>query len=258
MSGVNGDGTASAGSSDGAVSPADSDGYRSTQRASLAFGPDGTFTGTIFMTQVTGRREIDGRTYWINADGGLIPDVAVKDVDKLQDELVRRIVGFALPLSAEVARFRQHSFDDVDAFVGLLEQEYGAKRGGSKGNLTFISYDGLLKITVAVAESIQFGPELQVAKGIVDECLREWAAESRAEIQTLITRAFDVDSQGRINRNALLSLLRLQITDERWQRAMQAIRDSMRVVGSKRYLRIHQRDAADAPWQAITIDVSAG
>lgn len=205
-----------------------------------------------------GQRDIDGKIYWINADRGLIPDVAVKTVDKLQDELVRRIVGFALPLSAQVARFRQHSFDDVDTFVALLEQEYGAKRGGSKGNLTFISYDGLLKITVAVAEAIQFGPELQVAKGIVDECLREWAADSRAEIQALITRAFDVDSQGRINRSALLSLLRLQIEDERWQRAMQAIRDSMRIVGSKRYLRIHQRDDPEAAWSPITIDVSAG
>lgn len=226
MTRVNGDGTASAGPGDGAVPPA--------------------------------HKVIDGKIYWINADGGLIPAAAVKDIDKLQDELVRRIVSHALPLSAQVARFRQHSFDDVDAFVALLEQEYGSKRGGSKGNLTFISYDGLFRATVAVAETIQFGPELQVAKGIVDECLREWAAESRAEIQTLITRAFDVDSQGQINRSALLSLLRLQIVDERWQRAMQAIRDSMRVVGSKRYLRIHRRDSADGEWQSITIDVSKG
>jgi hypothetical protein len=204
-----------------------------------------------------GQRAIDGKPYWINADGGLIPDASVKTVDKLQDELVRRIVGFALPLSAQVARFREHSFDDVDAFVALLEQEYQSKRGGAKGNLTFTSYDGLLKIVVAVAETILFGPELQVAKGIVDECLREWSADSRTEIQTLITRAFDVDSQGRINRNALLSLLRLEIADDRWQRAMQAIRDSIRIVGSKRYIRMYQRADAQGGWQPITIDVSA-
>ncbi|WP_030540569.1 DUF3164 family protein [Sphingobium sp. DC-2] len=204
-----------------------------------------------------GRREIDGATYWTNADGGLIPDVAVKPIDKLQDELVRKIVGFALPLSAQVARFRQHSFDDVDDFVALLEQEYQAKRGGSKGNLTFTSYDGLMMIKVAVADAILFGPELQVAKGIVDECLREWSAESRAEIRTLITRAFDVDSQGRINRSGLFSLLRLEISDPRWQKAMTAIRDSIRIVGSKRYIRMYQRPNAQAAWQPITIDVSA-
>ena len=205
-----------------------------------------------------GRREIDGALYWTNADGGLIPDGAVKSADKLQDELVRKIIGFALPLSAQVARFRQHCFDDVDEFVELLEQEYQAKRGGSKGNLTFTSYDGLFKIVVAVSEAIAFGPELQVAKGIVDECLREWSADSGVEIRAIINRAFAVDSQGRINRNDLISLLRLDITDERWLRAMQAIRDSFRIVGSKRYIRMYQRANAQAPWTSITIDVSAG
>ncbi len=204
------------------------------------------------------QRVIDGTPYWINSDGGLIPDAAVKSIDKLQDELVRKIVGFALPLSARVARFRQHSFDDVDGFVALLEQEYQSRRGGAKGNLTFTSYDGLLKVVVQVAEHIVFGPELQVAKGIVDDCLREWSADSRTEIRAIINRAFDVDSQGRINRNDLLSLLRLEIADERWQRAMQAIRDSFRVIGSKRYIRLYQRPNAQAAWQSITIDVSAG
>jgi hypothetical protein len=204
-----------------------------------------------------GRRDIDGQIYWTNADGGLIPDGAVKSIDKLQDELVRKIVGFALPLSAQVARFRHHSFDDVDAFVALIEQEYQARRGGAKGNLTFTSYDGLLKVVVQVSETILFGPELQVAKGIVDECLREWSADSRIEIRAIINRAFDVDSQGRINRADLFSLLRLEIADARWQQAMQAIRDSIRVVGSKRYIRLYRRDTAQGAWQPITIDVSA-
>jgi hypothetical protein len=39
---------------------------------------------------------------------------------------------------------------------------------------------------------------------------------------------------------------------------MKAIKDGIRVVGSKRYVRLYRRGAADAPWQAITIDVAAG
>lgn len=214
--------------------------------------------GVVSPQLPAGQREIDGNLYWANADGGLIPDVAVKTTDKLQDELVRRIVGFALPLSAQVARFRQHCFDDVDGFVSLLEQEYQSKRGGAKGNLTFTSYDGLLKVIVAVADTIVFGPELQVAKGIVDECLREWSADSGEELRAIINRAFDVDSQGLINRSGLFQLLRLEITDQRWLNAMQAIRDSFRIVGSKRYIRIYHRPHAHAQWTSITIDVSAG
>ncbi|MCW2390962.1 DUF3164 family protein [Sphingobium sp. B11D3A] len=201
-------------------------------------------------------RVIDGARYMVNAEGGLIPESVVKTADKLQDELVRKIIGFALPLSAQVARFRQHSFDDVDDFVALLEQEYGARRGGSKGNLTFTSYDGLLKIVVQVSEHIVFGPELQVAKGIIDECLVEWSATSGPEIRAIINRAFDVDNQGRVNRNDLLSLLRLEFADERWKKAMQAIRDSFRVVGSKRYIRLYRRETGDGQWQSISIDVA--
>ncbi|EQB15575.1 DUF3164 family protein [Sphingobium lactosutens] len=227
MTVLNGDGTTSAGPGDGVVSP------------------------------MAGQREIDGKLYWTNADGGLIPDDVVKPIDKLQDELVRKIIGHALPLSAQIARFRQHSFDDVDALVALLEQEYQAQRGGAKGNLVFTSYDGCFQIKVAVADNILFGPELQVAKGLVDECLREWSADSRTEIRAIITRAFDVDSQGRLNRSALFSLLRYDIGDGRWQSAMKAIRDSIRVVGSKRYIRMYQRANAQAAWEAITIDVAA-
>ncbi len=201
-------------------------------------------------------RDIDGKLYWLNADGGLIPDAIVKTTDKLQDEVVRKIVGFAVPLSAKVTRFRQHCFDDVDAFVELLEQEYHARRGGSKGNLTLTSYDGTQKIEVAVSEMIEFGPELQTAKGIVDDCLREWSAGSGDEIKAIINRAFAVDSKGQINRYDLMSLLRLEIPDERWQSAMKAVRDSFRVVGSKRYIRMYQREDAQAGWQAISINVA--
>ncbi|EJU13665.1 hypothetical protein LH128_07622 [Sphingomonas sp. LH128] len=209
-------------------------------------------------TLSSGRREIDGNTYFINGDGGLIPEAAVKPVDKLQDEAVRKIIAAALPISQMVAAFREQTFATVDAFVALLEQEYSSRRGGSKGNLTFTSYDGTLKVTVAVSENIVFGPELQVAKGLVDECLREWSAGSRTEIQAIINRAFDVDNQGRINRADLLSLLRLEIADERWLEGMRAIRDSMRVVGSKRYIRMYRRADAKAAWSPVTIDVAVG
>jgi len=205
-----------------------------------------------------GTRSIDGQLYFIKGDGGLIPESAVKAVDKLEDEIVRKVIGAALPISAVVAAFRLQTLADMDDFVSLLEQEYGARRGGSKGNLTFTSFDGTLKICVQVSENISFGPELQVAKTLVDECLREWSAGSGAEIQAIINRAFDVDNQGRINRNDLLGLLRLEIEDTRWQEAMRAIRDSMRVIGSKRYVRMYRRANAQAQWTAVTIDVAVG
>lgn len=203
-----------------------------------------------------GRREIAGKVYMPDAKGNLVPIDLVKPQDQLEDETVRRIIGFADALSAQVARFKAHTFEDLGNFEALLAQEYDATKGGAKGNKTFMSYDGLYKVQVQVADYIDFGPELQIAKGLVDECLNEWAADSRPEIRAIVTRAFNTDKEGQINRSEIFMLLRLDIEDGRWQRAMKALRDAMRVVGSKTYVRCYRRETPDGAWQAITIDLA--
>lgn len=212
------------------------------------------------MTDMTpigdGRTSIAGKPYMGDGKGGLQPVELIKPQHLLEDETVRKIVGHAVELSAQVARFKEHTFDDIGAFEALLAQEYDARKGGAKGNMTLMSVDGLFKVTVQIADHIDFGPELQIAKELVDECLNEWAADSRAEIRTIVTRAFNTDKAGQINRSEVFMLLRLEITDPRWLKAMQAIRDAMRVVGSKTYVRCYRRAAHDAPWRAITIDLA--
>lgn len=203
-----------------------------------------------------GRREIDGRAHIGDGKGGWIPVDLVKAQHLLEDEVVRKIVGFAMTLSEQVSRFAQHTFDDIGAFEALLMQEYGAKVGGKKGNKTLTSQDGLFMVKVQIADHMMFGPELQVAKALVDECLNEWAEGARDEIRTLVTQAFDTDKEGQVNRTQIHMLRRLQITDPRWVRAMDAIGDAMRTVGSKTYVRCYRRERFDAPWQAITIDLA--
>jgi len=200
--------------------------------------------------------EIDGVAHMRDAKGGLRPVALIKPTDLLIDEQVRKIMGFAVALSQQLGRFKGHTFDDLGALDALLEQEYGLKVGGAKGNKTYMTFDGLLKVEIRVSDHIDFGPELQVAKGLIDECLNEWAADSRDEIRTIVTRAFNTDKEGQINRAEIFMLLRLEIKDSRWQGAMRAIRDAIRVVGSKTYMRFQMRDAFDGAWSTITIDLA--
>lgn len=208
------------------------------------------------VTVPSGEEIINGTSYMRNAQGDLRPSELVKPQDKLQDQTVRGIIGFALALSAEVRRFKSHTFEDISAFEAILDEKYDAKVGGKKGNKTLMSYDGLFKVQVQVADLIDFGPELQTAKTLVDECLTEWAETARPEIRDIVTRAFNTDKAGQINRSEIFMLLRLDIEDQRWQRAMQAIKDAIRVVGSKSYVRCYQRPALDAAWEAIQIDLA--
>jgi hypothetical protein len=210
----------------------------------------------ILEDRPAGEVLVNGKPYMPDAKGNLVPLESVKPVDKLEDETVRKIIGYADDLSAQVTRFRMHTFDDLGDFEALLAQEYGATKGGAKGNKTFMTFDGLMKVQVQVADFIDFGPQLQIAKGLIDECLTEWSAESRPEIRAIVSRAFNVDKAGQINRSEIFMLLRLDIEDERWRRACDAIRDAMKVVGSKTYVRCYRRDKQDAPWRAITIDLA--
>lgn len=198
-----------------------------------------------------------GRQYMQDAKGALVPLSAVKPVDKLMDETVRKMVAFARDLSAQIARFKGHCFDDLGSFQALIAQEYGAKVGGQKGNVQLTSFDGCMKVQFQVADNITFGPELQAAKQLVDVCLNEWSATSHDHIRAIVGRAFNVDKEGRINRAELFMLMRVEIADERWKAAMTAIRDSIRVIGSKTYIRFYERPAPDAAWQAVTIDLAA-
>lgn len=203
-----------------------------------------------------GRQFVNGAEYMQDAKGALVPVNLIKPQHLLQDEVVRKIIGHAIALSAQVARFKAHTFDDIGGFEALLEQEYGSTIGGAKGNKTLMTHDGLFKIVVQVADYIDFGPELQIAKGLIDECLNEWAAGARDELRAIVTRAFRTDKPGQINRSEVFMLLRLDIEDARWQRAMQAIRDAMRVVGSKTYVRCYRRETQEGGWQAISIDLA--
>lgn len=204
----------------------------------------------------TGRRTIDGVDHIGDGKGGWTPVSLVKAQHLLEDDMVRKIMGFAVAISVQVARFKEHTFDDIGGFEALLAQEYGATVGGTKGNKTLMTHDGLFRLQVQVADNVVFGPELQIAKSLIDECLNEWASGVRDELRAIVTRAFNTDKEGQVNRAQIYMLLRLDIEDARWQRAMTAIRDAMRVVGSKTYIRAYRRTAFDAPWLAVTIDLA--
>lgn len=207
--------------------------------------------------EAQGRVEIDGDVYLRDAKGRLTPKNLVRAQDLLQDEMVRDVIGYAQDLSAQIARFRNHSFDDISNFDAVLAQEYGGHaRASVKGNRTYMSYDGCCKVQVQIAERVAFGPELQVARDLVDECLGDWSKKAGDEIRAIVGHAFQVDKEGEISRSAIYSLLRLDIDDERWRRAMEAIRDAMRVIGSKTYIRCYRREKADGAWEPITIDLA--
>lgn len=196
--------------------------------------------------------------YMKNSHGGLDPVSAVKDVDKLRDQMVKEIVEKSLDASEKLTTLKQEFFKTIKAFVELSAEKYGLKFGGKKGNMTFMSYDGEYKVLVAVNENIVFDERLQIAKELIDQCIQDWANGSRDEIKALVQDAFYVGKSGNINKNRILGLRRLDIKDERWQQAMAAISDSIQVSDSKQYVRIYRRNPSDADkYDLVNLDISS-
>ena len=195
--------------------------------------------------------------YAVNAKRHMIPAELVRDADRLENDVVRRILAFGLDLANQIARFRAHTFDDLATFLDLLGEQYGRRRTAGKGGYSCTSYDGRLKVQVQVQDRITFGPELQIARELVTECLADWAADSQPEARAIIQDAFAVDKHGSVNREAIFRMRRLQIDDERWKRAQQAVSDSIRIEGAKAHVRLYMRPTPESKWTQVPINVAS-
>ncbi|HHE3677598.1 TPA: DUF3164 family protein [Pasteurella multocida] len=199
--------------------------------------------------------EMDGQIYWKNIKGNLVPEKMVKDIDKERDSLVRSFVEQAIEKQKEIRVFKTQVFDDIGAFIQLSAEKYDVQLGGRKGNVTLVSYDGEYKLMIAVQDRLTFDERIQAAKQLIDECLHEWSADARPELRSIINDAFQVDKEGNLNTVRILSLRRVEIHDDRWARAMQAISDSIQIVDSKDYVRFYKRDA-NGNYQQISLDMA--
>ncbi|OOF50295.1 sulfate transporter [Rodentibacter genomosp. 1] len=199
---------------------------------------------------------IEGKTYWRDAKGNLTPDELVKEIDKERDALVQEWIEKGKKVSQAIGEFKGGVFDDIQAFIELSAEKYQAKVGGKKGNITLFSYDGKYKIQRAINDHLQFDERIQAAKVLIDECLSEWSEGSRPELKALIERAFNVDKEGNLNTSRILGLRRVDIQDERWQNAMQAISESVQVVSSKAYVRLYERVGESEQYVPIALDVA--
>ena len=192
----------------------------------------------------------------VDSQGRLVPESMVQEIDKLRDELVLTLAARAERLSQHIAKEKAFFFSEIDAFVSLSLSEYGVERGGEKGNVTLISYAGNYRIVRAVAELIRFDERLQAAKVLIDACLNDWTSEARSEIRVIVQDAFRVDQAQNIRVQQVLGLRRFKIKDERWERAMLAISESIQIVGSKSYVRFYTRISGTDQWRAIPLDIA--
>lgn len=200
--------------------------------------------------------DVQGKPYMPDGTGALRPVETIPPFKKLMDETVRQEWGFAKAIAEQLRRFRAHLMTNLDGLDALVAQNYGVKIGGDGGNRTYTSFDGLWQIKVKMQNNIAYGPELQAAKALFDECLNEWAADTRGELRSIVTNAFDTSREGQISRANIHALLQTQSEDDRWLRAQDAIRDAAYVIGAKEYIIFRWRATQQDEFSTLTINLA--
>jgi len=195
--------------------------------------------------------------FWADAKGKLTHETLVRDIDKERDRLVKDLFKQAVELNQTLAEFKKRAFGDIAAFVSLSLEQYKVDVGGKKGNVTLYTYDGKYKITRAIQDSMKFDERILAAKELIYQCVTEWTEGARPEAKAIIDHAFKTDNEGNLSVSRILSLRKLDIKDERWLSAMDAIGESLQVVSSKSYIRVYERIGDTDNYRPIPLDLAA-
>ncbi len=200
---------------------------------------------------------IDGSEYMKKPNGDLVPMANVKPLDKLRDQTVRSIFDKAAEMSSQLEAFKKEVFEEAETFVDLSFEKYGQKYGGKKGNITLTSYDGQYKVSIEIQDVIAFDEQLQVAKALIDQCIHKWSDGADTNLRVLVNDAFQVDKAGNVNTRRILDLRRLEIDDPQWESAMEAISSSIKILMSRRYMRIYEKNNQGDGYSMIPLDFAA-
>lgn len=180
--------------------------------------------------------------FMLRGDGTLVPESKVKPLDKLRDDLVQKRFAKAEEVSELARRVRDETLSEVEAFVQLSVEQYGAKYDGR--SVTITSFDGLRQIQVERRALMHFNEQLAAAQSLIGECIDDWAEGSSVEIRALVDLAFRPNKAGQVSVQNVMRLRQLEVKDERWQRAMQALLDAIQSDNSVQYVRFYSRPTA--------------
>lgn len=192
--------------------------------------------------------------YRRNGAGDLIAERNIPGWQLIADDLALRLAARMQEEADRAAALKADLFREVAEFVALVASEYDVTIEGDRGDVRIQSFDATAKIERAVAERITVGPQIEAAKALVFEVLADIADPVARPIAE---RAFRLNRKtGQMSGAALVGLISVQIPDERWQRAVAAVREALQADGTATYFRAYTRPDSTQPWTQIAVDFS--
>jgi hypothetical protein len=202
--------------------------------------------------EATNPQVVDGKMH--DSQGNLILLKNIRETDQMYHDLVLSIAVIWLGLSGKIQRFKRRNFEDVTAMLDILFNSFNVERGGKDGNMTFFTFDRKFKLVIAIQKTLDFGPEVQVAKVKMLEAVESYP-DSANDLKAMVMATFTA-VDGKIRVAEVLRLRRLKFENELWNEAMRIIDEAMIVISSKKQIRLYERNE-QGEYIAIPLDIAA-
>lgn len=90
-------------------------------------------------------------TYMLDENGNQIRIENIKPIDLERDTLVKKLIDSGKQVSEALREYKSNAFADIAALIELSAEQYGAKVGGRKGNVTLYTFDKRYKVQRAMS-----------------------------------------------------------------------------------------------------------
>lgn len=199
------------------------------------------------------KKDKDGN--WLDDRGRPIPEQYIPATDKKRDKLVESTFKKVVKLAEKISETKVEIVSAIDKYLNELAKE-NRTRENWKGNILLHNFDKSLVIDRRIDDNIGFDEKLHMVKTIVDKWLYDRLNGIDENLGKVITQAFNVDKQGRVNTAMLMKLLHLEIEDSEWKKAMRLLKESIIIKSSKQYINFKRKVKQDSGeiWETIVLN----
>ena len=190
----------------------------------------------------------------IDSMGNNIPVKYVSAYDKARDRATRRILARFQKARSMLEAVVAESIADLDELSKLKDSL------GEKGNFSARSFDGLIQVAIRQQYNIRLDERVIRARELmleyVNSVLDRVDGVDVSALRLLVTEAFKANSQGFLSTGRVLSLMRMEVNNDKWREAKMILQAALKPEKGKQYLICEVRNTTQGDFKAIRLDIA--
>lgn len=197
--------------------------------------------------------------FWTDESGNKTQITRLFKHEKMMEKGASKLLNNAVKLNQGLKLFKE----EVEKTCQDIYEQYMTDKGldqigRGKGNFTWYNFDRSIKVEMSISDRISFDDlGIQSCKHLLNEFLNENLSSKIEVLKDMITDAFNT-TKGQLDPKKVMNLLRYEskVKDEKFTKAMQHLRDSIRRPSSKAYFRIWAKDS-EGQYKIIDLNFSS-